>query len=114
MRILLLTLLSSCVFAASLMVRGESIDLTPVKNLNSTSTENLLWYQMQNDQLVGVNNTIFLKLKKDQKLEELLTTYTLIVQKKIMDRLYLVQIDNRHNTIEPSEQTHKNHSKQLK
>jgi uncharacterized secreted protein with C-terminal beta-propeller domain len=83
---------------------GKRVDLQPLlSSMRSTNIEEnrVQFYQKQNTQVVGVDDTIIVKLHTDYSIKNLLQKNpNIFLVKKLTPTLYLLRVDNARKTLE--------------
>jgi len=78
--------------------KGKKVFLTPAaSSMRSSSDYN--FYKIDNKITVGISNKLIIKLTDSTKLEEILGKFNLQLLKQLSPSLYLLQTDNKNDTI---------------
>lgn len=88
---------------------NQKIVLTPIeqsiKILRAANSSNIKYYKTPNNQTVGVNDEIIIKLKNTDDLDKVITLYNLSLIEQISLQTYLLKSNNT-KTLEILDQIH--------
>jgi len=99
--IILLSILINSLYANPYYyVNNKKVYLYKIENKdhlirNTIQNNSIVYYKTKNNNTVGINNKILIKIKNNCNIEQLLLKYNLILIKEIIKNIYLIQINNK-------------------
>ncbi len=103
--LLLLIVLSISTYGQSFFYNNnKKVILIPYYEPSATNTRNISisnikYYKQSNNKIIGIDNTIFIKLKAHHSIDFLLKKYNLTMVRIYNETLYLVSIENTADTL---------------